>query len=236
MSAIKAGLVKSKFHESFIFSIIYGISKVKFWILSGPFLLILFLSACLKGHLDKRIYLLINNWFKFSLWTSSQIGVFFVLISMVVMNSGINIPERVLNVIYIYFILTSAITFLLFLELSNLPKLYFVFEYKALLIIFLLFYTLVTPNRISRAILDIRLGTSKQYHEEVLKLYTYCEQNKGKDLVIPSFHNRPNTIFINDLNVDANHWENKDFSNYFGLKSIHVDESIRIPYVVNAPK
>jgi len=234
MSAINVGMVKSNLLETFIYSLIYGIVKIKGWILSGPFLLMLVFFASLKGHLDKRVYLLINNWFKFSLWTLAHILVFFILIFMVIMNSGVIVPDRVINILYLYFIVISVITFLLFLELSHLPKLHLVFEYKTLLTIFLLVYTLVTPNRISRALIDIRSGTAKQYNDEVLKLYAFCSQNKGKELVIPPFKNRPNSIFSNDLHVEATHWENKDFSNYFELKSIRVDESITSPYVVNS--
>jgi hypothetical protein len=236
MSSIDSGMVKTKLVDTFLYSIIYGIGKIKFWILSSPFILFLVFSACLKGHLDRRITNLINNWLKFSLWSAAHICVFFILIIMVVMNSGIIVPERVLNVLYLYFILFSMITFLLFIELSNLPRLHFVFEYKTLLTIFLLFYTIISPNRISRAILDIRSGTAKQYNQEVLALYSYCEQNQGKELVIPTFKNRPNTIFSNDLNIDANHWENRHFSSYFKLRSIRVDESISSPYCIERIK
>jgi len=226
-AAASVSAVKTSKHLSEVlnFTITFGIKNLIKWIISGPFLLFLVLCATLKNHIDLRLEKLLNTFPKLVLWFSMHICLFFFTIFMVVYSTGFNIPERVVNLFYFYFMVSSILGFILLSKKLKLGNLNLAFEYKALIALFFVFYSVVNRNIISRALIDWRSGTAAQYHQEVLDLYELCNENQGKDLVIMPFKNRPNTIFSNDLHSNAQHWENVAFSKYHKIGSIRVDKT-----------
>jgi hypothetical protein len=207
------------------FTVLFGIKNIIKWVISGPFLLFLALSATLKNQIDPRLEKLLNTFPKFLVWVLMHVCLFFFTIFIVVYSTGFNIPERVINLYYFYFIVSSSIAFIILSNKLKLGNLNLTFEYKTLIASFLVFYSVVNRNIISRALIDWRGGIAVKYHQEVLDLYKLCEENQGKDIVILPFKNRPNTIFSNDLHSNAKHWENVAFSKYHKINSIRVDKT-----------
>jgi hypothetical protein len=202
----------------------YAIKHIVQWVVLGPFMIIAFLSISYIPNLKNDLLKLVNNWVKFGYWIIASNLFVIIFIFPVLWSSGIA-PDRIYNPIALYYIIVTLLSFMFLFNLLRINR--FELPMPAALIIsaFLFGYTLSSQNRISRIWIEVRTGEAKAYYAEMQEIYAMCKSNPGEKIVIRPMKNRPNTIFINDLHINQNHWENQFFSKFHGIESARTGDS-----------
>ena len=136
--------------------------------------------------------------------------------------------KRVLNVIYLNFILGWFLNLQLFLNnnydlLKKMPN-----NISDLLVILSLILLCLLPfnlhNNISTAYIDLISGKAKRYNNELMNRYQLINSCEKDTCEIPPLSEIPNTIFFRDIkNKEYSDYNNKLYSKYFGKKYIYLE-------------
>ena len=207
----------------------FGVQKMMHWTFIGPFMIIAFLSLSIISKIRPELLNLVNNWTKFGYWIIASNVFVFVFIFPVLWSSGIA-PDRIYNPIALYYLFVTLISIFFIFNLLKIKRFEIPMPAVIMISIFLFGYTLTSQNKISRTWIEIRSGEAKSYYAEMQGIYKMCNENPGKKIVLSPMQNRPNTIFINDLNTDSTHWENRFFCKFHGIGSAYTGDST-ISYV-----
>ncbi len=207
------------FGFSFINSFKLSIHYVKDWFRSSPILLIWFAFAFLlpnkKLEINYKLVLLI---------ISSVLMIPLIFFPFVYGTGMITPPERLLNVLYIFIVLSgSAIipqlisNYIIKSKVSN--------KVAGLLGIILIFQASYS-SRLKTVLFDLKelsaYKTETEFRIKLAKKHSLTSPNDT--LVVPVIKHIPYTIFYSDLNPNAGHWYNKGFAYYHKIKAVRVSE------------
>ncbi len=69
---------------------------------------------------------------------------------------------------------------------------------------------------------DLRSGSAAAYDAELYRRYDLIQSAQGPIVYLPALKNRPESLFIDDLNENHNHWWNKLMAGYYGKEAIYL--------------
>ena len=135
-------------------------------------------------------------------------------------------PNRTLNVIYFFFIITFVyFIFSLIYHYLVLKKIDFAYSKSTKtsigIIIVLCFFS---TNNSTLAYYELISGKAYKYDKEMTARFELIENSKEEEIVLQALINKPQTVFSSEMGLtnDANNWKNTAISRYFRKKSILV--------------
>jgi hypothetical protein len=222
------GMSNLSIAESLVLAFKNIFTIVKDTFIISPFLLLIVFLFSDSIKINEKFNKHLNGIIKVLFWIAAHFLMIICFATVVIKQNGY-LPGRVQNLVTIYLLIWTLISILILKErfiFFNRLQIRSNVIIPIAVIFYLIFQTISSQNRFSRAIYELTSGTASNYKKEANQLYDDCKMNQGKDLVISPFVNRPNSIFSNDLNTDPNHWENRHFSKCFNIKSIRVDSTL----------
>lgn len=139
-------------------------------------------------------------------------------------------PDRLRNVVYYCFIILLFIDAIYIIGwLQNIIPEEFVTKIQlsnwkyiqtAAILSFALFFSSATYTWAFQGIMELYRGKAKTYSEEFLQREAMMLDSAGEDVTVLSFSTQPELLFFDDLTEDADDWRNTGVSDYYGLKSI----------------
>ena len=135
-------------------------------------------------------------------------------------------PNRTLNVIYFFFIITFVyFIFSLIYHYLVSNKIDFAYSKSTktsigIIIVLCLFST----NNSTLAYYEFISGKAYKYDKEMTDRFELIENSKEEEIVLPALINKPQTVFSSEMGLtnDTNNWKNTAISRYFRKKSILV--------------
>lgn len=135
-------------------------------------------------------------------------------------------PNRTLNVIYFFFIITFVyFIFSLIYHYLVSNKIDFAYSKSTktsigIIIVLCLFST----NNSTLAYYELISGKAYKYDKEMTARFELIENSKEEEIVLPALINKPQTVFSSEMGLtnDTNNWKNTAISRYFRKKSILV--------------
>ena len=136
-------------------------------------------------------------------------------------------PNRTLNTIYFFFIITfiyfmiSVIYHYLVLKKLDFRYSKSVKTCMGIIIVLCLF----SANNITLAYYELVSGKSYKYNKEMSTRFELIENSKEVEMVLPTLIHKPQTIYSSEMGItnDKNNWKNIAISRYFRKKSILVE-------------
>ena len=159
---------------------------------------------------------------------------FFILFMLVFLSvfacfwsTNILPPNRTLNTIYFFFIITfiyfiiSVIYHYLVLKKLDFRYSNSVKTCMGIIIVLCLFST----NNITLAYYELVSGKAYKYNREMATRFELIENSKEVEIVLPTLINKPQTMYSSEMGItnDKNNWKNIAISRYFRKKSILVE-------------
>lgn len=168
-----------------------------------------------------------NRYFSVPLWASTlaYLGVLFVQIFPSYYGIGIEPAPRVINSVYLYFLLgwfyNVAVLVQLMHKTNSLgaQKWYLPPSIKAVLAILILVSALFSQN-LRMVYGDWLRGRAAAYDVELKERYVYIEKTPGDTVYVTALKSKPKSLFLDDANPDPKHWWSKCMGGYFGKKAV----------------
>jgi hypothetical protein len=164
------------------------------------------------------------------------IGTYLFLHILFPYKSGIiYMPERLLNITYLFFILCwfAFITLLWFAFISENDliiesnKSSYMFPVTSMLMLGVFCLSqLLLPNKIQNAWRDLLSGDAKRYSEQVHDRINLMKDSQGKHLHIAPIVPMPYSICSCDIETDSTNWKNQALAEYFNLASVSIDSTL----------
>ncbi len=198
------------------------------WIFKSPllFFTIFWLYILSKLSVGARKYFAMPVWFVLLVF----IGVVTAQLFPSYYGVGIEPTPRVINCVYFFFLVGWFYCFGVvfhqfklgetnFLSLSN-------WRFGALYGILLLMVALgfYRSNNVKVIYFDILKGRAAAFSKENDQRYELLKTSTESILYVPALVERPQTLFVEDLKTDKDHWWNKCMAGYFGKEAIYVIE------------
>jgi hypothetical protein len=202
---------------SFINSFKLSIHYLKDWFRSSPILLIWLAFAFLLPY--KKIEI---NYKLILVLVLTTLMIPLIFFPFVYGTGMITPPERLLNVLYIFIVLSGSAIF---------PQLISNYVVKSKLsnkvacsIGIIIIFQASYASRLRTVFFDLKeLSDYKIETEYRIKLANNHSLNSPNDtLVLPIIKHIPYTIFYSDLNPNAGHWYNQGFAYYHNIKAVKV--------------
>ncbi len=135
-------------------------------------------------------------------------------------------PNRTLNTIYFFFIITFIyFIFSVIYHYLVLKKIDFTYSKSTktsmgIIIVLCLFST----NNSTLAYYELISGKAYKYDKEMTARFELIENSKDVAIVLPALMNKPQTVFSSEMGLtnDKNNWKNSAISRYFRKKSVLV--------------
>ena len=202
-------------------SIVFGKNSLMLWM---PFMLLigllLFDIIPSSKILDKTID---------SIFTLSPRISFTICLTIPILGMFINFwaegefpQERVMNVIYFYFLIgiTYFILSVIALTKKHYPNFSFPLDAKIILSMALIYLCFFQENNITSAYKDLLSGTASAYNKERTERHNYLVNFKGDSCTIFYVKNIPNTLFFYELPPSHSNGMNKVYRDYYHKKYI----------------
>lgn len=168
-----------------------------------------------------------NRYFSVPLWASAlaYLGVLFVQIFPSYYGIGIEPAPRVINSVYLYFLLGwfyNVAVLVQWLHKTNslgAQKWYLPPSIKAVLAMLILVSALFSQN-LRMVYGDWLRGRASAYDIELKERYAYIEKTPGDTVYVAALKSKPKSLLMDDANVDPKHWWSKCMGGYFGKKAV----------------
>lgn len=168
-----------------------------------------------------------SQYFSVPIWVVflAYLGVLFVQIFPSYYGIGIEPAPRVINSVYLYFLLgwfysvTVVVQFFYKNNWLGIQKWYLPPSIKAVLAALILVSTLFSPN-LRMLYGDWLRGRAAAYDTELKERYAYIEKTPGDTVYVNPLKSRPQSLFLDDANADPKHWWSKCMGGYFGKKAV----------------
>lgn len=147
---------------------------------------------------------------------------------------GVCGPDRLLNIVYYCFIILLFINAayiigwlqnfiseesIIKIQISN-----WKFVQTVAILSFALFFSSVKNTWAFEALKEIYHGEAKAYSEQYFEREAMLLDSAGEDVTVLSFRVKPKLLFFDDITDNTDDWRNEGISNYYGLKSIVLEE------------
>ncbi|NNM94539.1 MAG: hypothetical protein HKL88_03640 [Bacteroidia bacterium] len=195
----------------------------------GPLLLSGILFIPVSRILERRVPVFgILGRIKPLIWFATLLIILFLCIYPAYWGTGILGQHRTVNTACYFFVL------MWFLLLHSLYVSYKPFDkYAALLsrkarlyLTIMLAAMLMFSGNSGTAIQEIATGKIKGFDREMKNRFSLIQEGvlgQRKELMVPVLQNRPQSLFVLDLQPDCNHWINQIEARFFGLNNICLD-------------
>lgn len=162
---------------------------------------------------------------------------------------GINVPERLLNIIYFSFyplILINLLYWCGWFAKKGIPDFgkagQLLKQYSGVVLscgVILVLLTSVGACKISKgengaeitglpfygeAVLELANGSARQFREENIIRFERCQQSAGEQVTFREFTEKPYLLYTADISSDPSDWRNRAVSDYFGLESVTLEK------------
>ena len=196
------------------------------WLLKTPLLIFTFFWAMALVRVLKTTAL---AYFNIPVWVAAlaYFGLLWVQIFPSYYGIGIEPAPRVVNSVYLYFLLgwfyfVGVLTHY-FHQKQSIQRPIFVLQWAIVVFTALVVVRSVwqSPN-LKMVYGDWLSGRAAVYNQEVYARYEFIQNNPADTLYVPPLSARPQSLFLDDLHLDPNHWWNRCTSGYFGKKIIYL--------------
>lgn len=141
-------------------------------------------------------------------------------------NTNILPPNRTLNIIYFFFIITFIyFIFSVIYHYIILKKLDFSYSNNIKICIgIIIVLCLFSNNNITLSYYELISGKAYKFNSEMAARFEIINNSKEAELVLPPIMNKPQTLYSSEMGItnDSNNWKNIAISRYFRKKSILV--------------
>ncbi|WP_373512830.1 DUF6056 family protein [Persicitalea sp.] len=142
---------------------------------------------------------------------------------------GIDPTEREVNLVYLFFLVgwfyVVGVLFHWTSKKREMPKLSSVSQYILLALLGLqVIVSLYRSSSVRIIYTDLLSGKAAAYDAELYHRYDLIKSSSEPIVYVPALQNRPQSLYIDDLNENPDHWWNKLMAGYFGKKAIHLQE------------
>ena len=213
--------------RDFLFSINESFQKtihyIKDWFRSTPILLV-WLAITLLNPTG-------NIQFSIKLKVFSALSIFMIplLFFPFIYATGMtNLPERLLNVIFLYLFIAGYFLFNVLFDLiyKRSSSQTILASFIALVLLFQASYS----SNLRTALFDLK---ELAFYRKELDLRNdlvaqHASVSSQDTLQIPAIKHIPQTIFYTDLSSSAGHWYNQGFAFFHGINAVVIEEGIRI--------
>jgi|GEM_PF-1199038 len=215
-----------KFVKSFVFSMLQVPRFFFSWISNVPFILGTFLIIPLTIKLGKQFDFIRNHFYIHPVLASILLPlIIFLCVFPAYWATGILGQHRTLNIAYALFILLwfgVVACWTNFLEQKKcLPQIAINSKWQTIFIIFIIMTMVLTGNGYN-AFTDIIYGRAQKFDRIMLERYSIMKQTKAQSIKCCEFkeiEDKPVTLFFIDITRDENHWINRGYEEYFGVKA-----------------
>ena len=214
------------FIKSFIFSMLQIPRFFFSWISNVPFILGTFLIFPLTIKLGKKFDFIRNHFYIHPLLASLSLPlIIFVCVFPAYWATGILGQHRTLNIAYSLFIFLwfgVVCCWTNFLEQKEcLPQIAIHSKWQTVFIIFIIVSMTITCNGYN-ALTDIIYGKAQKFDKIMFERYSIMKQAKEQSIKCCEFKeidDKPATLFFIDITSNENHWINRGYEEYFGMKA-----------------
>lgn len=135
-------------------------------------------------------------------------------------------PNRTLNTIYFFFIITFIyFIFSVIYHYLVLKKIDFTYSKGTKTCMgIIIVLCLLSTNNSTLAYYELISGKAYKYNKEMTARFELLENSKELEIVLPALINKPQTVYSSEMGItnDKNNWKNSAISRYFRKKSILV--------------
>jgi len=134
-------------------------------------------------------------------------------------------PDRALNVTYLIFLTGWFLNFYIILQYAAGKKISFFKKWPGYLVFpVVLFYfagsSFLNPSNLVPILSDLTRGTAYKYDMELRNRYKAIEKEKGPVYEANTLNNRPESLFVGDIESDNDSWINRCYAFYFKKDAI----------------
>ncbi|MCP1382594.1 DUF6056 family protein [Runella salmonicolor] len=167
------------------------------------------------------------RYFSVPLWVAvlAYFGILFVQIFPSYYGIGIEPAPRVINSIYLYFLigwfycLAVLVRYFYQQDFGGAKNWYLPPSIKLVLAILIVVSALFSQN-FRMVYGDWLRGRAAAYDSELKQRYEYIENTPGDRVYVEPLKARPQSLFLDDANPDPKHWWAKCMGGYFGKKEV----------------
>ncbi len=198
------------------------------WIFKSPliFFTVFWMFILSKISEGARKYFSIPVWFAFLVF----LGVVTSQLFPSYYGVGIEPTPRVINCVYFFFLIGwfyfSGVVFHQFrlskTTIFQLSDFRFIAIYVILILMVGLSFLRSSNARV--IYMDLLKGRAAAFSKENDERYALLKNSSESVLYIPALRVRPQTLFVEDIKTDKDHWWNKCMAGYFGKEAIYVIE------------
>ncbi|GHB63305.1 DUF6056 family protein [Persicitalea jodogahamensis] len=197
------------------------------WITKTP--LLLFTAAWLlvlsRITPQARARFAVPFWYVFLLY----VGILAAQLFTSYYGIGIDPTEREVNLVYLFFLVGWFYVFGVLYQWASrkldLPGMSVISQYIliGLLGLQVIFSTYQSAS-VRAAYGDLLSGRAAAYDAELYRRYELIESSTESVVYLPALKNRPQSLYVDDINQNHNHWWNRLMAGYFGKEAIYMKE------------
>ena len=199
------------------------------WVSYAPLIIASILFAPLSFEINKRSALSgkLGNYKPFTLFVLIWV-ILFLCIFPAYWSTGILGQHRTLNTACFFFVLIWFLLIHSIYSKNNLAEkiTQIISPSIRFFLTLLLFATLLLSGNSGTAIMELASGKITGFDKEMNNRVNILSAAKNKgitDVTIPPLQNKPQSLFVLDIQPDCNHWINQQYANFFGLKKVCSD-------------
>ncbi|WP_025762466.1 DUF6056 family protein [Dyadobacter tibetensis] len=198
------------------------------WIFKSPLLFF----TLIWWYILAKLSVGARNYFDMPIWIALlvYIGVVTAQLFPSYYGVGIEPTPRVINCVYFFFIIgwfyVAGVMFHQYKVRSGAMYEFTETRYAILYGILLVMVGLsfYRSNNVKIIYTDILKGRAAAFDRENNERYALLTESKESVLYLPALSVRPQTLFVEDIKPESDHWWNKCMAGYFGKKAIYVIE------------
>lgn len=168
-----------------------------------------------------------TRYFSIPIWVAALgfLGILFVQIFPSYYGIGIEPAPRVINSVYLYFVLgwfyniAVLVRYIYQKNWLGVQKWYLPPSIKAVLAVLILVGGVSSQN-LRMMYGDWLRGRAAAYNIELKDRYAYIESVKADTVYVTPLKSRPQSLLMDDANPDPKHWWSKCMGGYFGKKAV----------------
>jgi hypothetical protein len=201
------------------------------WVFKTPllFFTLAWLVVLSRLSTGARNYFCVRPWFAVLLFVGILSAQLFA--SYYAIGKGVEPTPRVLNCVYFFFLIGwFYVTGVLFHYAQS--RFNFVFHFNTipyavlnLLLVISVGFSVYTTSNIKVIYRDLVKGTASAYDKEMSERYRLILVSKEKVVYLPSIDHIPQSLFVEDIKSNSQHWWNRCMAGYFGKDAIYMTES-----------
>jgi hypothetical protein len=207
--------------QTIFYSVYTSVYQIFNWLIFTPILLLCFI--CHLIFKDEKFYqnIISSNVLKIPFkWNIVQLVLSIMACNFTIFYSvGTPPPGRMLNIMYIYFLIMFFIIFQKIFQTFNTTIKINSKQYSLVLLLLISSFFIGSSNY-QNGIYDILSNNAHEYHKEMEARANLLMAHKGKKYYLPPLESTPKSLFKIDINSDFTNWHNQMLGNYYGIDTL----------------